>query len=857
MSIGPESSSWRENEQTQLRVEYFDNEKEALQQLYNATNGPGWEVEKDWTDTHIGEWSGVTTNDAGHIIELCLSDVRMDGQIPEGLADLRYLEKLELNNNRLWGPIPDGLGKLECLKYINLSTNDLTGYIPDLHALSELETLDLSYNRLTDAIPRSISNLKQLMTLDLADNRLSNVVPPLGLLVKLQVLDLSYNCLSGPIPDIWTLTYLKRLDLSHNEFSGLIDPRIGNLNGLKVFNLASNKLSGSIPRELVNLINLDHVDVLRGNRFDNSMPPELSDRRLMAERRALISLYRATDGENWRSENIEEDEVGLTGEWWDIEEGETSSTDNAEGPNGALETEWCVVAPVGSWYGVTTNEDDFVEKLHLPYNQLSGTLPPEFFDLVHLTYLNLRGNQLRGRLPTMIGNLSELKTLDLGKNELSGDIPEDLFVYLMRLQKLYLDCNNLEGGLSSKVERLFGLKHLDLSFNPLGGNIPDELTTLSDLERLSLRQCHLEGEIPSQLFDRLHYVDLSHNKLIGSIPSPSVDLTQCRLEYLNLSANNLSGEIPSDLLNCPWEPKTPDHDYYYNRDVLDSYSATVAFQPMWPGMAQHVDLSYNHLEGEIPPQLMVKSLRFLALNNNYKLRGHIPSEIGISTYLKYLNVSHNSLSGDLPTQLPELVDLLDGELTFLMLSNNNFVGRFFEALSELSPMTRRYLDCLDLSHNEFSGAILSLFTDDWYPVRHLDLSDNQFEGELPSDLLYRFNTMMDCHLNLRKNQLYGSILYHVGRTSRHNSPTFDFLDLTDNDLDGLVLGSQFDVLTEFCQLYRDSPNVEFESIIGQLGTTDDLKELMPLLSRAWADLEEEGTVDWDVIAEEVGSDLFD
>lgn len=822
MSLRSETLRWNDGKQ----AEYLSAQEEALKALYDATNGPGWKVDKDWkfrSGADIGEWSGVTRDSDGRVIKLCLSDIHMDGQLPEELANLQYLERLELNNNRLWGPIPEGLGKLENLRYIDLSANDLTGSIPDLHALSELEALDLSYNRLSGAISPSISQLRKLTKLDLTDNQLSERVPSLGALNNLTTLNLGYNHLAGPIPQIPTLRALERLDLSNNEFSGTIDSRIGKLNQLKVLNLANNKLSGSIPRELVNLRDIEHIEVLPGNRFDDSMPRELAgpDLGLMKERRVLISLYEATDGKNWVSGNTEAGETSI---------------DNTDQPNRELNTNWCVMAPVCSWYGIKTNEDGFVEELNLPFNNLSGTLPPDISGLSHLKHLILRGNQLQGSIPDTIGDLSELQTLDLGENDLSGSIPDKLFDLVM-LRTLYLDTNSLEGNLSEEFESLFNLQLIDLSSNEFEGPIPVGLASLADLahlERLSLSDNNLSGSIPSELFQgRLTCLDLSHNELSEFDLKLSFDPSQNQIEYLDLSHNQLTCPIPSGLVSCSWSHDRHSHGarltgsnyIFFDRgfDLGKRYPSLVVngghsfewvsddeenqrlweeydrissdikeaaqehyrriWKPVWPTEAQYVDLSNNNLCGQMPTDFFVHSLRHLNLGNN-QLVGCIDSNIGQLTNIEYLDLSNNGLSGEVLSV--ENTVLADGASEAMNGLSEVELNEFEAELNKTSTFS--HLRHLDLSHNRFEGDSGALFDVLVGNSKHLDLSDNQFEGKLPGDLLYSSYAYVD----LSNNRLQGSVWF-----SPVTSTGMRWLDLTGNNIDGLDRGMQVVVLEEF------------------------------------------------------------
>ena len=130
---------------------------------------------------------------------------------------------------------------------------------------------------------------------------------------------------------------------------------------------------------------------------------------VQTDRAALEALYRATDGPNW-----------------------------------TIRTNWLTAAPLGSWYGVETDEDGRVTSLSLGYwdevieepvgNGLSGSIPPEVGNLARLHHLRLYGHEdrdrqaeradparvLTGPIPDTLAALAELEWLWLGHNELTG-----------------------------------------------------------------------------------------------------------------------------------------------------------------------------------------------------------------------------------------------------------------------------------------------------------------------------------------------------------------------------------------------------------------------------------------------------
>ncbi len=205
-------------------------DREALVALYNATDGPNWDDNENWTsDAPLGEWDGVSISDDGRVTGLFL------------------------NGNQLSGEIPPELGNLANLKRLDLYLNDLTGEIPpELGNLANLIELDLYYNQLNGEIPPELGNLANLTSLRLSENQLSGEMPPeLGNLANLEELLLNDSQLSGEIPpELGNLANLKTLHLQVNQLSGEIPPELGNLANLTYLSLWGNQLSGCVPSSL-------------------------------------------------------------------------------------------------------------------------------------------------------------------------------------------------------------------------------------------------------------------------------------------------------------------------------------------------------------------------------------------------------------------------------------------------------------------------------------------------------------------------------------------------------------------------------------------------------------------------------
>ena len=118
------------------------------------------------------------------------------------------------------------------------------------------------------------------------------------------------------------------------------------------------------------------------------------------------------------------------------------------------------------------------DSLDLPYNGLTGSIPPEIGNLTNLYSLYLNNNQLTGSIPSEIGNLTNLTKVILGGNQLTGSIPSEIG-NLTNLTHLSLEYNQLTGAIPLKMGNLTNLNYLYLSNNQLTGAIPEKICDLN------------------------------------------------------------------------------------------------------------------------------------------------------------------------------------------------------------------------------------------------------------------------------------------------------------------------------------------------------------------------------------------
>ena len=465
----------------------------------------------------------------------------------------------------------------------------------------------------------------------------------------------------------------------------------------------------------------------------------------------LVALYRATDGENWTTNDG-----------------------------------WLSDAPLGEWYGVTTDGDGRVTELYLNRNGLSGMLPSELGTLAHLIDLDLEGNRLSGPIPAEMGNLTGLEWLDLSGNRLTGPIPAELGG-LEHLVWLELDSNSLSGPIPSELGNLSELTVLDLSRNNLTGGIPTELGNLANLTNLSLAanwlgtptgaqfaSRYVPEEIPADLgrLRALRVLDLSDNGFGGTIPE-GFGKGYRALEVLDLGHNFLTGAIPDDL----------GYLGYLTSLVTLRLNNNYFTGPLPPGLGNlnnltELDLSHNSLSGEVPPAIRnLTNLKELYLNDN-QLTGKIPEEIGYPPALTKLYLHNNRWSPDggcTPNILRHLVSSQNDLPAFCSTPGEERDRKALVALYKATNGPAWENQENWLSPNASIGEWEGVTVDDNGRVTALNLSLNNLVGTLPSVLA---NLTYLQHLDLSANELTGPIprewedLEHI-----------DYLNLVGNELE--------------------------------------------------------------------------
>ena len=304
-------------------------------------------------------------------------------------------------------------------------------------------------------------------------------------------------------------------------------------------------------------------------------------------------------------------------------------------------------------------------------NNISGTLPPEVFDMLpalrtinldpqmnnddcYYDYPNGFGcaSKLTGSLPSEVGRLTGLEVLSLEYHGISGPLPSTLG-QLGLLQTLRLHANNITGPLPLAFYELANLRFLDLARNPfLSGTIAPEVGELGNLEDVLLYQTALTGTIPCRIttLSNLIRLDVGGKHFRGSICTEFGNLSN--LEHLLIQSNDMRGEPPPNDIG-----------------LLTRLTGTIPPQLGQLTKLVNLHLSYNLLSGTVPTTIgQLTALKSLVLNNNLRLSGPIPTQLGNLSSLEYFNLYLNALTGTIPNSIGSLA--ADGSLQVMFIGGN-------------------------------------------------------------------------------------------------------------------------------------------------------------------------------------------
>jgi hypothetical protein len=664
----------------------------ALYDFYNSTNGLYWtywnitESESQWDFTEpsanpcFDHWQGLHCDCSS---TSCTVDI------------------VVLDYHNLTGTLPADLSKLPDIQILDLRRNNMTNSITAIGNLTKLQLLDLSINQFTGNIPSSFQQLKSLKHLILSRNRLT-----------------------GPLPTFidYSFPFLTHIDFGLNNFTGDFPVSFCYASNLTSLLLYSNNIISTIPSEIGLLTNLQDLD-LAVNQFYGTIPIEISN---------MISLISLSLNDNLLSKTIPSTIfIPLTS-----------------------------LKAIYLFFNSFTGNVNFLEEesiniptIYLSENFFNGTIQINTSSntLIDLTYLNIYKNLFTGHLPwkeswkqlsiyevqsnyfnsyltfntsspflkyfiaydnyltssipsNFLWNSNLLYIFYISNNLLTGSIPNDLFYINKTYMSQYLIATNyFSNSLPDDMGTLTSLVVLDVSNNRFSGNVPSSLLFLTSIHELFLQNNNFNGKLNSFLNNEaiitssssLLYtnIDLSNNEFSGPLPTYFFQNANM-LQSFTASSNCFTGSLPLEicdsrsLLSLSLDGLT----------TADNCRDSLFFSVFDPNYFNAFTVRH-FIEGNIPScYYQLPQLQLLHLSGN-GLSGSISLDFNISSSLTDLSLSHNILTGTIPTEI----------------------------------QTKSWIN-LDLSYNKLTGTLSTSFS----PLPSngsLSLQINRLSSDVPSSLI--------------------------------------------------------------------------------------------------------------------------
>ncbi|KAL7225542.1 hypothetical protein ACSBR1_020833 [Camellia fascicularis] len=617
----------------------------------------------------------------------------LNGSLPnQGWCELSNLQELDLSENGFNGKLPSCLEDLTSIRILDLSFNQFTGHLTSspLTNLTTLEYLILSYNHFE--IPASFisfCNHSKLKVFLGDNNRLSDQIESQTWVPKfqLQVFSLS-NCGSNNLgmkfPHFLFYQYdLGIVDLSHISV-GITFPvwLLENNTRLEVLHLINCSLIGHFLLPSYHNPHVISIDI-SDNHLEGPIP------------RNIGSIFPNMFSLN-TSGNYIQGRIPTLGNMYSLEVLDLSNNNLS----GEIPKHLTIGCPVLFFFKLSHNNLSgqislsfvnltLLQYLYLDNNRFEGNFPNTMSIPLSLVALGISNNQMSGKLPRWMGNMSNLMGISMFSNHFEGPIPVE-FCKLGSLEFLDLSENSLSGSIPFCFNQSI-VKHVHLNQNQLSGPMMHAIYNSSYLVTLDLSNNHLTGTIPSWIgsFHVLSILLLKFNNFEGKIPVQLCQLKQ--LSILDLSQNNFSGPIPHCFRDILFEGT-------HEKSSLETRSSTGFSFYLLKNFMKGSKLREDQYGADdaygsytFPSLDAQQEVKFTTKHGSYAYKGKILD------YMTGVDLSCNHLTGEIPLEMGNLSNIHD-----LNLSHNNLFGSIPSTFSQL-----RQIESLDLSYNRLNGSIPS------------------------------------------------------------------------------------------------------------------------------------------------------
>eukprot|EP00531_Pseudo-nitzschia_arenysensis_P009045 CAMPEP_0116149816 /NCGR_PEP_ID=MMETSP0329-20121206/19183_1 /TAXON_ID=697910 /ORGANISM="Pseudo-nitzschia arenysensis, Strain B593" /LENGTH=2572 /DNA_ID=CAMNT_0003646223 /DNA_START=244 /DNA_END=7959 /DNA_ORIENTATION=+ len=689
-------------------------EREILERLYYAMDGPNWMDSTNWLDPDVSicDWHGLQCDSPStkSVNSIDLSYNGLKNEFPSRVFQLPNLKELNLQGNSVSFPFTGignaanlesldledtgleslfGIGQARNLKLLRVDNNNLISFPTEVFDLTNLEVLSLSNNDFSQQVlPNNLQSFTSMTYFACSGCGFAGPIPFwLGSMQNLQYLKLSQNALTGTLPAVLeTMASLRHLDLSdqatfgtglngnilafatqtdltelylqHNNFLGAIpETLLSNVrkDQLVTVDLRYNALGGAIPAQLANFNQMNLY--LASNLFD-SVPPELC-------------------AKDWNDGDVTKNgcdgllcPVGTFNSFgratagvdcFECNESLFSALMGVTFCGSALEHQSLLVLYRSFGGPNWSSANNWLEtEDHCTWEGITCWDSGEYEGLVKK--IELADHNLEGEMPfALIWQLEGLTHIDLQKNDIS--LPFFMIGNAINLETVilsYTRTNSLMG-----IGEAKSLKELHLTSALLTGSIPDDLLTLTNLESLFLSNNGFTGTISAEFgqLKQLKNLYMLGNQLTGTIPPELGYLA--RLEHVSLGKNKLEGSIPRQITSLPLleflslENEGSGADNSFTSGLSGPLPALDGFPRI-----RELYLQHNAFTGTIPEHFLQgihdKSVKITVDLGFNDIDGSIPAQLSSFDDLNLLLVG-NEIS-DIPADICNKNTWMNGEV---------------------------------------------------------------------------------------------------------------------------------------------------------------------------------------------------
>lgn len=365
-----------------------------------------------------------------------------------------------------------------------------------------------------------------------------------------------------------------------------------------------------------------------------------------------------------------------------------------------------------------------LEVLDVQSNKITD-IPGEMGHLTHLRTINISDNQLKA-IPMELFESPSLIELQASKNRLEGTLFD--IAAIPHLQELNVANNSIRSLCEGESIELPAIKSLILSTNRLT-SLP-KVSAWTNLTTLLVGENKL-AKLPEGFVDleQLRTADFTANDITQldervALMSNLMNLTLAAnplhvKKFLTMNTEDIKRDLASRLQPADAVLEEDEHLGFSNG--IEEEAAVSKWQPTPSGTLDLSGQALSEISAETDLAPFVDDIRQLYLHQNTFT--NIPTTLSLFTHLTVLDLSKNALENALTIPL-SLLKLRD-----LRLASNKIATLDFLTTHLTAPL----LQTLDVSHNRLSGALPTL-TNTYPDLTTLLASDNSI-GDISADAL--------------------------------------------------------------------------------------------------------------------------